>query len=113
LIHDGAGTMVAPSPPDDDPVVKSALAGVTQHGGLARMSAAATEFQFDHVTERPPSRQTWLAYATTYRDEAAGRHWILITAMPEAFYLAGLRVGHSPAAGGDSLSPALPPGRVG
>src|SRR5215471_2566239 len=99
FILDRTGTMIASSAPDDDPVVKSALGGLTQHGGLARMSAPATEFQFDHVTERPPSRQTWLAYATTYRDEAAGRHWVLITAMPEAFYLAGLRVANSRSAG--------------
>jgi PAS domain S-box-containing protein len=95
FILDRSGTTIASSAPDDDPVVKSALGGLTQHGGLARMSAAATEFQFDHVTAKPPSRQTWLAYATTYRDEAAGRHWVLVTAMPEAFYLAGLRVANS------------------
>ena len=107
FILDRTGTMIASSAPDDDPVVKSALGGLTQHGGLARMSAPATEFQFDHVTERPPSRQTWLAYATTYRDEAAGRHWVLITAMPEAFYLAGLRVANSRSAGMFALALVL------
>ena len=35
------------------------------------MSAAATEFRFDHVTARPLSRETWLTYATTYRDDSA------------------------------------------
>src|SRR5215831_10863962 len=107
FIVDRTGTMIASSAPDDDPVVKSALGGLTQEGGLARMSPAAIEFQFDHVTERPPSRQTWLAYATTYRDEAAGRHWILITAMPEAFYLAGLRVANSRSAGMFALALVL------
>ena len=62
------------------------------------MSRAATEFRFDHVTARPLSRETWLTYATRYREDGAGRHWTLVTAMPEAFYLAGVRVGSSRAA---------------
>ena len=53
------------------------------------------EFQFDHVTAKPLSRETWLTYATAYRDHSAGHQWILVTAMPEAFYLAGLRKANS------------------
>ncbi len=56
---------------------------------------AATEFQFDYVTAKPLSRETWLTYATAYRDDSAGHHWTLVTAMPEAFYLAGLRKANS------------------
>ena len=55
----------------------------------------ATQFPFDHVTAKPLSRETWLTYATPYRDDGAGRQWTLVTAMPEAFYLAGWRVGNS------------------
>ena len=58
-------------------------------------SAPSAEFQFDHVTEKPLSRETWLTYATRYRDDSAGRDWILVTAMPEAFYLAGSRIANS------------------
>ena len=54
-----------------------------------------TEFQFDHVTAKPLSRETWLTYATAYRDHNAGHQWILMTAMPETFYLAGLRKANS------------------
>jgi HAMP domain-containing protein len=59
------------------------------------MSTVAREFRFDHVTAKPPSRDTWLTYATTYRDDSAGHHWILVTATPQAFYMAGLRMASS------------------
>jgi PAS domain-containing protein len=54
-----------------------------------------TEFQFDHVTAKPLSRETWLTYATTFRNHSAGHDWTLMTAMPESFYLAGLRKANS------------------
>ena len=95
FILDETGAMIASSAPDGDPVVESAVAGLMRHTGPSGMSAAATEFRFDHVTARPLSRETWLTYATPYRDDSRGRHWILVTAMPEAFYLAGARVGSS------------------
>ena len=95
FILDKTGTIIASSAPDGDLVVESAVAGLARHTGPSGMSAAATEFRFDHVTARPLSRETWLTYATTYREDSGGRHWILVTAMPEAFYLAGVRIGSS------------------
>jgi PAS domain S-box-containing protein len=92
FIRDQSGKTIASSAPDDDPVVESALVALANQTGSA---TAATEFHFDHVTTKPLSRETWLAYATTYRDDSAGRHWVLVAAMPEAFYLAGLRVANS------------------
>ena len=83
--------MVASSAPDGDPVVESAAAALAKHTGPSGLSGEAKEFQFDHVTAKPLSRETWLTYATAYRDEGARRDWVLVTAMPEAFYLAGLR----------------------
>ena len=62
---------------------------------VRNLRETATEFQFDHVTAKPLSRETWLTYATAYRDHSAGHDWILMTAMPEAFYLAGLRKANS------------------
>jgi PAS domain S-box-containing protein len=76
-------------------VVESAIAALARHTGPSGLSAEATEFQFDHVTEKPLARETWLTYATMYREASGGRHWILVTAMPEAFYLAGARIGSS------------------
>src|SRR5262245_21366184 len=98
FLLDRTGAMIASSAPDDDPVVRSAVAGLMQHLGPFGLSPTVTEFRFDHVTARPLSRETWLTYATPYRDESAGDQWILVTAMPESSYLAGLRIGNSRAA---------------
>src|SRR6476661_5728907 len=95
FILDRTGKMIVSSAPDDDPVVQSAIAALAQHTAPSGLPKAAIEFQFDHVTEKPLSRETWLTYATPYRDDSAGRDWILVNAMPEAFYLAGLRVANS------------------
>jgi C4-dicarboxylate-specific signal transduction histidine kinase len=95
FILDRAGKMIVSSAPDGDPVVRSAVATLVRRAAPSDLPEPAIEFQFDHVTEKPLSRETWLGYATTYRDDSAGRDWILVTAMPEAFYLAGLRVANS------------------
>ncbi len=95
FILDQTGKMIASSAPVGDPVVESAVAALAQHTGPSGLSAPSTEFQFDYVTARPLSRETWLTYATAYRDESAGHHWTLITAMPQAFYLTGLRTANS------------------
>jgi signal transduction histidine kinase/FixJ family two-component response regulator len=63
--------------------------------GPSGLTTDDAEFQFDHVTAKPPSREAWLTYAARYDAEPAGRHWILVTAMPEAFYLAGVHAGNS------------------
>jgi PAS domain S-box-containing protein len=95
FILDRTGKIIVSSAPDGDPVVASAVAALARHAGPSGLSAAATEFQFDHVTQKPLSREAWLTYATAYRDDSTGRDWILVTAMPEAFYLAGLRRANS------------------
>ncbi len=87
--------MVASSASAGDPVVANAIAALAQHTGPSGLSGGATEFQFDHVTAKPLSRETWLTYATAYRDHGTGHDWILMTAMPESFYLAGLRKANS------------------
>jgi PAS domain S-box-containing protein len=95
FIRDISGKTIASSAPDGDAIVGSALEALAKYTGSPGHAAAAGEFQFDHVTAKPLSRETWLAHATPYRDDTAGRHWVLVTAMPEAFYLAGLRVANS------------------
>ena len=95
VILDVAGKVVASSAPASDPVVESAIAALARHTGPSGLSAAATEFNFDYVTAKPLARETWLTYATPYRDQSVGRQWTLMTAMPEAFYLAGLRKANS------------------
>ena len=95
FILDMTGKMVASSASAGDPVVANAIAALARHTGPSGLSAGTAEFQFDHVTAKPLSRETWLTYATAYRDHSAGHDWILMTAMPEAFYLAGLRKANS------------------
>ena len=53
----------------------------------------AVELKFDHVTAKPLSRDTWLTQATIY-DRGPASGWTLVTAMPESYYLSGLRAGH-------------------
>ena len=95
VILDVTGKTIASSASAGDPVVANAIAALARHTGPSGLSAGTTEFQFDHVTAKPLSRETWLTYATAYRDHSAGHDWILMTAMPEAFYLAGLRKANS------------------
>ena len=47
------------------------------------------------MTGKPLARETWLTYATPHRDTGTARRWILVTTMPEGFYLAGLREANS------------------
>ena len=95
VILDVTGKVVASSSSAGDPVVANAIAALARHTGPSGLSAGTTEFQFDHVTAKPLSRETWLTYATAYRDHGAGHDWTLMTAMPESFYLAGLRKANS------------------
>ena len=95
FILDHTGAVIASSAPDGDPVVQSAVAGLSRNIGPSGIDGDATEFRFDHVTAKPLSRETWLTYATTYQAGVSGRPWILVTAMPEAFYLAGARTASS------------------
>ena len=95
VILDVSGKVVASSAAAGDPVVANAIAALARHTGPSGLSAGTAEFQFDHVTAKPLSRETWLTYATAYRDHNAGHDWMLMTAMPEAFYLAGLRKANS------------------
>ena len=94
FIIDKAGKLIASSTSAGDPVAESAIAALAPHTDRSGLSAA-TEFKFDHVTARPLSRETWLTYATGYRDGNAGHDWILVTATPESAYLAGWRKANS------------------
>ncbi len=95
FILDSTGKMVASSASAGDPVVESAVAALARHTGPSGLSAAAVEFPFDYVAAKPLSRETWLTYASAYRDHTTGQDWTLVTATPEGFYLAGLRRANS------------------
>jgi hypothetical protein len=89
VVLEASGKVIASSASPGDPVVANAIAALGQRTGPSGLSAGTTEFQFDHVTAKPLSRETWLTYAAAYRNQRAGHDWTLMTAMPESFYLAG------------------------
>ncbi len=96
FIVDRTGSTVASSSHGDDPVVKRTIASLQQTlRGTLRLGADL-QFHFDHVTAKPLSRKRWLAHAAAYQDRSGGHaDWILVTAMPEVYYLGGVRAGQS------------------
>ena len=64
---------------------------------LGRLDTLGThaEFSFTILTAKPLSRETWLAQATNYSDRSGNVNWILVTAIPEAYYLGAIREGNS------------------
>jgi two-component system, sensor histidine kinase and response regulator len=78
-----------------DPVVRNAVNTLYQTVGNLKMLKAAVQFQFDIVTAKPLSREAWLSRATPYQDRSGKTNWVVMTAMPAAYYLEGVRVGNS------------------
>jgi diguanylate cyclase (GGDEF)-like protein/PAS domain S-box-containing protein len=104
FIVDRTGRLVASSgnPASDSPsgngsdlVVHDAINKLSQTVGNLQTLKIAIQFQFDVVTAKPLSRETWLAQATPYSDRSAKTDWILMTVMPAAYYLEGVRTGNS------------------
>jgi hypothetical protein len=56
FILDRVGKMIVSSAPDGDSVVRSAVATLVRRTAPSGLPEPATEFQFDHVTEKPLSR---------------------------------------------------------
>ena len=76
---------------DQDLVAQSAIAGLRH----LEPFNSAVQFEFHVVTAAPLARETWLAQATPYQDHGGGTDWILMTAMPAAYYLEGVQAGNS------------------
>jgi two-component system sensor histidine kinase/response regulator len=101
LVLDGTGRAIASTAERSDPVAEQALAEL---GRLRPPDAALDmgipfQFRFDHITERPLSRTTWLANAVGYTSgPGTQRGWTLLTVLPESYYLAGVSEGHRRAA---------------
>src|SRR5690606_19546122 len=62
--HDGA---LAFGWGENDEVAQSALAALRKEPGGVGALNSALQFSFDHLSERPLSRETWLAYASAHR----------------------------------------------
>ena len=76
----------------DDKVCLSAVDQLIATPGLMQSMVGETSYRFDVVTERPLGRETWLAQATPYLGH---KGWVLISAIPEAYFLEGIRIGNS------------------
>lgn len=96
LIVDRSGGAIASSAEASNPVAAKAIAGLnsvlTERAGIQE----GVSFTFDNVTEKPLTRTTWMAWATNYRDRQGGHSdWIVVTVLPESYYLAGIQAGNS------------------
>jgi PAS domain S-box-containing protein len=93
LIVERTGDLVAASADARDLIVASALAGWRDTRDDEALGQARP-FRFDVVTARPLSRETWLARATPRR-AGGGEDWTVVTALPEAYFLGGVRTGNA------------------
>jgi two-component system sensor histidine kinase/response regulator len=101
LVLDGTGRVIASTAELSDPVAARALAELDRLRPPTRALDMGMElqFRFDHVTEKPLSRTTWLANAVGYAaNPGTQRGWTLVTVLPESYYLAGISEGNRRAA---------------
>jgi two-component system sensor histidine kinase/response regulator len=82
----------------EDAVAALAVTELRRHVPVLADLRTALEYRFDLVTAKPLGRETWLTQATPYADRSGAVDWILLTAMPESYYLEGVRTGNSQSA---------------
>ncbi|HZV64555.1 MAG TPA: ATP-binding protein, partial [Telluria sp.] len=85
-------------PGGDDPVAQGAVRELHQRMPALADLRTALQYQFDVITAKPLARESWLTQATPYQDPSGKTDWILLTAMPESYYLEGVRTGNSQSA---------------
>jgi len=101
IVIDRLGRVVARSQPNGgaaDPVARAALEALLTRAGSYAAVHAPVQLSFDVLTSKPLSRERWLMLATPYLDRNGGHDWLLLTAMPQAWYLEGVRAGNSQSA---------------
>ncbi len=96
LVVNRAGDIVASSATENDPVAAKAVLRLRETSPSSAQLKEGFQFNFDYITEKPLGRESWLARATAYEDRNAGHtDWMVVTLMPESFYLAGVQAGNS------------------
>ncbi|KQV86685.1 hypothetical protein ASD15_29330 [Massilia sp. Root351] len=105
IVIDRLGRVVARSRPAAqqaggaaDPVAQAALQALLTRAGSYMAIQAPLQLDFDVLTSKPLSRERWLLQATPYLDRNGGHDWLLLTAMPQAWYQDGVRAGNSQSA---------------
>ncbi|EQA37416.1 PAS domain S-box protein [Leptospira inadai serovar Lyme str. 10] len=82
----------------EDRVIQNAVRRLTETFGNLDGIDVSTQSSFHIITAKPLFRENWLMQATRYHDNSKSLDWIVITAMPEAYYLEGVRTGNSQSA---------------
>jgi len=96
MVLDGSGRVLASTSGRSDPVAALAVEAFHRERRGQGALDAGVQFRFDRVTARPLSRTTWLANGAPYQDRAGGhRGWIVLSVLPESYFLAGIREGTS------------------
>ena len=101
LVVDRQGRLVANSerlPLAADPVADAAVAALHRSAPLLSALKTPLQLHFDVITSKPLARESWLMQATPYQDRSGHTDWLLLTAMPESWYLEGIRTGNSKSA---------------
>jgi two-component system, sensor histidine kinase and response regulator len=98
IASSGTSLQTVSFPNGNDLVARNAVNMLYQKIGNLATLTSAMQFQFDIVTAKPLSRETWLSQATPYQDRSGETDWVLMTAMPAAYYLEGVRIGNSQSA---------------
>ncbi|NRR28954.1 response regulator [Oxalobacteraceae bacterium] len=78
-----------------DNVLQKAVSELVVTLGTLSTLQAPQQLQFDIIDSKPLGRERWLMLATPYQDRGGSTDWIVLTAMPESFYLEGVRNGNS------------------
>jgi PAS domain S-box-containing protein len=96
LLIDRSGKTIASSTGEENLVAAQAIAALDLVHASPQRLEAGIQYQFDHITEKPLARTTWLARGVAYKDRLGGhRDWIVLTVMPDSYYLAGVQTGSS------------------
>ncbi|MCZ7649406.1 MAG: response regulator [Planctomycetota bacterium] len=95
-VLDFSGRAIGSSAPPGDAVMQSGIEALRRRpGGLEGVGAFQT-LTFEHLTAKPLSKETWLAHAALYTPPGANEPaWILLTMLPESYFLSGVRSGSS------------------
>jgi signal transduction histidine kinase/DNA-binding NarL/FixJ family response regulator len=79
-------------------VADMAIAELRRESGPLASLMKPHQYSFDVITSKPLARETWLSQATPYRSPDGGSDWVLVSVMPESYYLEGVRTGNSQSA---------------
>ncbi|BDA77419.1 PAS domain-containing sensor histidine kinase [Leptospira kobayashii] len=87
-----------PAANSGDLVIRNAVRNLNHNFGNLILLENTHQFRFDIVTAKPLSKETWLTQVSPYKDVTKNIDWLVVTAMPAAYYLEGVRAGNSQSA---------------